>query len=234
MKWRFLVVLSIGVLVVGCNQAELTNMKDANEKLEAENQSLKSTQTKMQNQMDRMGEIDRRMNFWVSQMQNVKARIETNMGNMEVKLYPGKAPIHCFAFIARAEGGFYDNTQFHRVIPGFMIQGGDPNSKNKDPYDDGSGGPLVNIPHEFNDTKHMKGILSMARVGDVNAGAGCQFFIMHGPTPHLDGQYTAFGEVTSGLDVLDKIANVKVIENNPRLQNHPVNPVIIKHIEVFR
>ncbi len=234
MKWYLLITLGMGLWLTGCNQAELDQLKESNEKLVAENQSLKSTQDKIQNQMNRMEEIDKRVRFWVGQMQNAKARIETNVGNIEVKFYPEKAPIHCFAFIARAEGGFYDNTQFHRVISGFMIQGGDPNTKNKDPYDDGMGGPLVNIPHEFNDTKHMKGILSMARVGDVNVGAGSQFFIMHGPTPHLDGQYTAFGEVINGLDVVDKIANMNVIQNNPRLQDHPSSPVIIKHIEVFR
>ncbi|RMI20092.1 MAG: peptidylprolyl isomerase, partial [Calditrichaeota bacterium] len=183
-----------------------------------------------------------RLRFLARQLKGVKARIKTNYGDIELELFPDKAPLHCFAFVTRAESGFYDNTQFHRVIPGFMIQGGDPNSRDKDPYNDGMGGPLVNIPHEFNDTKHVPGVLSTARVSDPNVGAGCQFFIMHGEAPHLDGQYTAFGRVTKGMEVVDRIANVQTYRKSGRplqgrekaLADHPVKPVIIKTIEVYR
>ncbi|MDE2724955.1 MAG: peptidylprolyl isomerase, partial [Gemmatimonadota bacterium] len=150
----------------------MEDLKQANEKLNNENRSLKSSLSKAQNQIKRTGKIGDRMLFLVSQIRNVKARIATNMGDIELKFHPEKAPVHCLAFITRAESGFYDNTKFHRVIKNFMIQGGDPNSKDDDPSDDGMGGPLVHIPHEFNDTNHVPGILSMARVSDVSAGAG--------------------------------------------------------------
>ncbi len=117
-----------------------------------------------------------------------------------------------------------------------MIQGGDPKSKDKDPENDGTGGPVVNIPHEFNDTRHMRGILSMARTSDMSVGAGSQFFVMHASKPHLDGEYTAFGQVTGGMDVVDRIANARTYENpkNPSMRTHPVKPVVIKTIEVYR
>ncbi|RMF56672.1 MAG: peptidylprolyl isomerase [Calditrichaeota bacterium] len=157
------------------------------------------------------------------------------MGTIELEFFPEKAPLHCFNFITRAESGFYNGTQFHRIIKGFMIQGGDPKSKDKDPYNDGTGGPIVNIPNEFNEIHHGPGILSMARVSDPSVGAGCQFFIMHGDAPQLDKQYTVFGKVTKGMEVVDKIANVPTYGNrNPRLRDHPIEPVIIRRIEVFR
>ena len=144
------------------------------------------------------------------------------------------APVHVFNFVARAESGFYDNTQFHRVIPGFMIQGGDPNSRDDNKLNNGQGGPLTMIPHEFNSTRHERGILSMARVSDKTAGAGSQFFIMHADRFHLDNEYTAFGRVTSGMDVVDRIAEVEKHTDEPRLRDHPVNPVVIRTIEVYK
>ena len=153
------------------------------------------------------------------------------MGDIEVKFFPEKAPLHVFAFVTRAEAGFYNGTQFHRVIPGFMIQGGDPKSRDNDPFDDGTGGPIAMLPHEFNDIKHVPGILSTARVPDVSVGAGSQFFIMHGTSPNLDGQYTAFGQVTKGMDVVDEIAKARTMQNPP---NHPVKPIRIRKIEVYR
>ena len=172
---------------------------------------------------------DDKFMFLTSKIQGIKARIKTNMGDIELKFFPDKAPLHCYTFITRAEAGFYNNTKFHRVISGFMIQGGDPNTKtnNKDSY--GSGGPMAMMPHEFNDTHHKRGILSTARTSDVNAGAGSQFFIMHADNPGLNNQYTVFGEVTKGLEVVDKIATSKK-DNRDR----PLKPVIIKTIEVYK
>jgi cyclophilin family peptidyl-prolyl cis-trans isomerase len=155
--------------------------------------------------------------------------IKTNHGDIEAEFYPEKAPIHVFNFVTRAESGFYDGTMFHRVIKGFMIQGGDPLSKDANPTNDGSGGPIASIPHEFNDIKHVKGILSMARTGDKRAGAGSQFFIMHAANPGLDGQYTVFGNVTAGLDVVDKIARTKTGAGD-----RPMKNAVIRMIEVFR
>ncbi len=224
-----LVLWGLCLLMAGCGDSEVEDLKQANEKLNNENRSLKSSLSKAQNQVKRAGEIGNRMVFLVNQIRNVKARIVTNMGDIELKFHPEKAPIHSLAFITRAESGFYDNTKFHRVIENFMIQGGDPNSKDDDPSDDGTGGGLVHIPHEFNDTKHVPGVLSMARISDVSAGAGSQFFVMHGTAPNLDNQYTAFGEVTKGMDVLNRIAMVETVPGD-----RPIRPVVIERVDVFR
>ncbi|MBL8027880.1 MAG: peptidylprolyl isomerase [Fibrobacteres bacterium] len=167
-------------------------------------------------------------------MKGVKVKIVTSMGDIDCQFYADKAPIHVWNFITRAESGFYDNTKFHRIIPGFMIQGGDPNTKSDNAYSYGQGGPLVPIPHEFNDVHHRAGILSMARVSDVSMGAGSQFFVMHGEAPHLDNQYTAFGEVVAGMDVVNAIAAVETNRLDPMLRDQPVKPVVIKKMIVSR
>lgn len=136
----------------------------------------------------------------------VNAIIETKFGNMELEFYPEKAPKHVENFIKLAKEGFYDGTIFHRVIPGFMIQGGDPNTKTDNTSSYGTGGPGYTVNQEFNDIVHERGILSMARSQDPNS-AGSQFFVMVRHSPHLDGQYTVFGKVTSGMEVADKIVS---------------------------
>jgi cyclophilin family peptidyl-prolyl cis-trans isomerase len=131
-----------------------------------------------------------------------------HLGNIEIELFPKIAPKHVHNFDSLVAIKFYDKTAFHRVIPGFMIQGGDPNSKDKPKSTWGYGDPSqTKVPAEFNDTKHVRGIISAARSQDPNS-ATSQFFIMHGNAPHLDGQYTAFGKVVTGMDVVDKICNV--------------------------
>ncbi len=134
------------------------------------------------------------------------AVIETTMGNIELEFLDDVAPGHVKNFKDLANKGFYDGTIFHRVIPGFMIQGGDPNSKNEDRSMHGVGGPGYTINAEFNDTPHDRGILSMARSQDPNS-AGSQFYIVVKDSHFLDGQYTAFGRVLKGMDVADKIVN---------------------------
>ncbi len=137
-----------------------------------------------------------------------KAIIKTKFGDMEVKFYPEKAPKHVENFIKLAKSGFYDKTIFHRVIPGFMIQGGDPNTKDPSkPETYGMGGPSERLKAEFNDIPHRRGILSMARTNDPNS-AGSQFFIVVKDSNFLDRQYTVFGEVVTGLEVADKIVNL--------------------------
>lgn len=136
----------------------------------------------------------------------VNAIIETKFGNIELEFYPEKAPKHVENFVKLAREGFYDGTIFHRVIPGFMIQGGDPNTKTDNTRIYGTGGPGYEIDQEFNDTPHERGILSMARSADPNS-AGSQFFIVVKKAASLDGQYTVFGNVTSGMDVADKIVS---------------------------
>ena len=141
------------------------------------------------------------------------AVIETNLGRIEMKLLPELAPEHVRNFVKLAHDGFYDGTLFHRVIPGFMIQGGDPNTKDSSLKSQwGMGGPGYSIKAEFNTRSHLKGIVSMARSQDPDS-AGSQFFIVTSDSTFLDREYTVFGEVTDGMDVADKIVNL------PRDQN---------------
>jgi peptidyl-prolyl cis-trans isomerase B (cyclophilin B) len=130
------------------------------------------------------------------------------LGDIVVKFYSDVAPNHVKNFTKLASEKFYDGTTFHRVIPGFMIQGGDPNSKGQDRSTHGLGGPGYKVPAEFNSRPHKRGVLSMARANDPNS-AGSQFFICVADSNFLDWKYTAFGEVVSGMDVADKIANFK-------------------------
>jgi peptidyl-prolyl cis-trans isomerase B (cyclophilin B) len=150
------------------------------------------------------------------------AVIETRLGNIELEFFEDKAPGHVKNFKTLAKTGFYNGTLFHRVIPGFMIQGGDPNSKNPDRSMHGMGGPGYNIKAEFNSTKHDRGILSMARSQDPNS-AGSQFFIVVKDAHFLDGQYTAFGKVIKGMEVADKIVSAP---RDPR--DNPLEPISMK------
>ena len=134
------------------------------------------------------------------------AVIETKFGKIGVEFFEDKAPGHVKNFKDLARKGFYNGTIFHRVIPGFMIQGGDPNTKSDDRSIHGMGGPGYSIKAEFNDTPHKRGILSMARSKDPNS-AGSQFYIVVKDSAFLDGQYTAFGKVLSGMTVADQIVN---------------------------
>lgn len=145
-----------------------------------------------------------------------KAIIKTKLGEMEIKFFPDRAPKHVENFIKLAKKGDYNGTIFHRVIPGFMIQGGDPNTKDpnkKELY--GMGGPGYSIKAEFNDTPHKRGIVSMARSNDPDS-AGSQFFIVVEDSPFLDGKYTVFGQVVKGMGVADKIvAQPRDARDNP-------------------
>ena len=137
-------------------------------------------------------------------MAETRAVIETKFGNIELKFFPDVAPNHVNNFIELAKKGFYDGTTFHRIIPGFMIQGGDPNSKSPDKSTHGMGGPGYSVKAEFNALPHKKGTLSMARSASPDS-AGSQFFICVAAAPFLDRQYTVFGEVVSGIEAADKI-----------------------------
>ena len=142
-----------------------------------------------------------------------KAVIKTKFGDMEIVFFPDKAPNHVQNFIKLAKSGYYNGTIFHRVIPGFMIQGGDPNTKDSNkPESYGMGGPNEKLKAEFNETPHRRGIVSMARTNDPNS-AGSQFFIVVKDSNFLDGQYTVFGEVVKGMEVADKIVS---LPRNPR------------------
>mgnify|MGYP001307375302 FL=1 len=132
--------------------------------------------------------------------------LETSRGTMKLKLFPKIAPKHCANFKKLANSGFYDGTKFHRIIPGFMIQGGDINSRDNDGDNDGFGGPGWTVDAEFSDRPHLRGTLSMARSADPNS-AGSQFFICVADAPHLDGKYTVFGEVIDKVHIVDHIVN---------------------------
>lgn len=129
-------------------------------------------------------------------------------GEIVLRFYPDVAPNHVKNFLDLARQKFYDGTTFHRVIPGFMIQGGDPNSRSPDRSTHGLGGPGYRIKAEFNSRPHKRGVLSMARASDPDS-AGSQFFICVADAHFLDWQYTVFGEVVSGIEVADRIAAVK-------------------------
>ena len=156
----------------------------------------------------------------------MKAIITMENGKtMTIELYPEKAPITVDNFVKLVKEGFYDGLIFHRVIPGFMIQGGDPEGT-------GMGGPGHTIKGEFrangvnNDLKHTRGVISMARTMAPNS-AGSQFFIMHADAPHLDGQYAAFGKMTDGFDALDEIASVRTNAMDKPLDEQKMAKVII-------
>ena len=153
-----------------------------------------------------------------------RAIIDTKFGEMEIEFFPDKAPGHVENFVKLAEKGFYDGTGFHRVIKGFMIQGGCPKG-------DGTGGPGYQIKAEFNDVHHGRGILSMARSQNPDS-AGCQFFVCHGDAGFLDRQYTAFGKLVEGDDVLEKIATAPVQPGGER--SKPVNAVRINKVTIQR
>jgi len=155
-----------------------------------------------------------------------KATIETNFGNMILELMPETAPETVRNFVKLAKSSFYDGVLFHRVIPGFMIQGGDPNTKKPDKSKWGTGGPGHNIKAEFSSRSHLRGIVSMARATDPNS-AGSQFFIVTTDSTFLDRQYTVFGRVLEGMTVADKIVNLPRDKNDCPLQEAKILRVSI-------
>jgi cyclophilin family peptidyl-prolyl cis-trans isomerase len=163
-------------------------------------------------------------------VKNEVAVMETDYGTVVLGFYPESAPNHVERFKELAREGFYDGVMFHRIIPGFVVQTGDPKTKPGAGYDRmefGTGGSGQNIEAEFNERKHTRGTLSMARSQDPNS-ADSQFFVVLEAQPHLDGKYTAFGEVLQGMEVIDRVA---AVETDAR--DMPVEPVRIKSVEVM-
>lgn len=152
--------------------------------------------------------------------------MKTSKGVIKMELYPDIAPNTVKNFISLIQKGFYDGTQFHRVIPHFMIQGGDP-------HGNGTGGPGYSIRGEFtsnrfqNDLKHTRGVISMARTVDPNS-AGSQFFIMAEDSPYLDGEYASFGRVTSGMEEVDRIVNTPRDYDDKPLEKEPIESVTVE------
>ena len=174
------------------------------------------------------------------------AVISTKHGDMVVEFYPDVAPMHVESFITLAEEEYFNGTTFHRVIPGFVIQGGDPNSKSANRALHGTGGRAGKffglgdendsntwlIPAEFNDIPHTKGILSMARTNDPNS-ASSQFFVCHDNAPFLDKNYTVFGKVIKGLEVIDLIVNSEKDMNDNPLEKIEMTVLIKDKSEIF-
>jgi peptidyl-prolyl cis-trans isomerase B (cyclophilin B) len=158
------------------------------------------------------------------------AVMETTKGKMVIEFWEKDAPATVANFKKLARQGFYDGTGFHRIIKGFMIQGGDPKSKNPKAADLGTGDPGYKIKAEFNSKKHAPGVISMARGEDPNS-AGSQFFLMHGAAPFLDGKYTAFGKVIEGMDVLNDIANTPVTMGNGEMSK-PTEWTTLKSVKI--
>lgn len=174
------------------------------------------------------------------------AVISTKYGDMIVEFYPDVAPLHVESFVALANEKYFDGTTFHRVIPDFVIQGGDPNSKLENRSLHGTGGRAGKffgigdendsstwlIPQEFNSIAHEKGVLSMARTNDPNS-ASSQFFVCHGDPSFLDNNYTVFGKVIQGLEVIDSIANVEKDMNDNPLEKIEMTVKMMKRSEVL-
>lgn len=163
----------------------------------------------------------------MSSYENKVAELHTSAGQIDIRFFPDVAPGHVKNFLELAQNGFYNGTKFHRVIPGFMIQGGDPNTKGGDPSLWGTGGSGRNIDAEFNSVKHKRGIVSMARSSSPNS-ASSQFFIMVADYPSLDNQYSVFGQVTKGMDVADKIVSARSGPNDRPLEPTTIDKIVIR------
>lgn len=163
----------------------------------------------------------------MSEYKDKIAELHTAKGEIDIRFFPDKAPNHVRNFIDLAQQGFYNGTKFHRVIPGFMVQGGDPNTVSGHPSTWGTGGSPNRLRAEFNEIHHKRGIVSMARSNHPDS-ASSQFFICVADAGYLDKQYTAFGEVTKGMDVVDKIVNAPRNAQNDR----PNDPVSIDSVTI--
>ncbi|MFM9872892.1 MAG: peptidylprolyl isomerase, partial [Fimbriimonadaceae bacterium] len=166
--------------------------------------------------------------------------IETTKGKITIMFFPQVAPNHVANFIKLSKEGFYNGTRFHRCIPGFMIQGGDPNSRKMEASDLwGTGGPQdekgnrISVNAEFSKLKHLRGVLSMARSSDPNS-AGSQFFVMHANAPSLDGKYSAFGKVIEGIEIVDEIVKTGPTDRQLNGSVPPNNAVEISKITIAK
>ncbi|HNW59598.1 MAG TPA: peptidylprolyl isomerase [bacterium] len=222
MKKIVLVLACAALLAAGCGKKEQGENKPA---AQAQKECTALSDTQLQQLLEKVKQTP---------MDPVEgsevAVLETNYGKMVATFFTDKAPMTCTSFKRLVKAGYYDCTQFHRVIKGFMIQGGDVNSKDAIIGNEGEGGPGYSLPAEFNDTPHDLGILSMARRGDDINSAGSQFFIClsREGTRGLDGQYTAFGKLIEGIDVLQKIGDAAVTMSAMGENSVPVQPIYIK------
>lgn len=159
------------------------------------------------------------------------ALIKTAYGEMTIAFWPDVAPKTVENFKKLARSGYYDGTAFHRIIKGFMVQGGCPNTKAGESGMPGTGGPGWKVKAEFNKKPHVRGVISMARSSDPDS-AGSQFFLCHGNAGFLDGKYTAFGELVKGDDVLEKIANVPTSQGGGGEKSTPIDRVEVESVKI--
>jgi cyclophilin family peptidyl-prolyl cis-trans isomerase len=222
MKKMLMIVACAAILLSGCGKKEQAETKPA---VQGKPECTALNDQQIQQLLEKVKQTP---------MDPVEASevavLETNYGKMVATFFTDKAPMTCTSFKRLVNAGYYDCTQFHRVIQNFMIQGGDINSKDAIIGNEGEGGPGYSLPAEFNDTPHDKGILSMARRGDDINSAGSQFFIClsREGTKGLDGQYTVFGKLIEGLDVLEKIGSAPVSMSAMGENSVPVEPIYIK------
>src|SRR4030095_616988 len=217
-KLTALYFLAVMLIANGCGgkKTDTSDLQKKDTTKQTQQTQTQQDQTKMKDTL-KMKEDSTKTD--VSKESNVVV-LKTSMGEIEIELYPKDAPKHVENFKKLVKEKFYDGTTFHRVIPGFMIQGGDPNSKDNDRSNDGVCGPGYTIPAEIKG-KHEKGSVAAARLGDqVNPkkeSSGSQFYIVTGEASHLDGQYTVFGKVIKGMDIALKIEKVDRDErDNPK------------------
>lgn len=220
MKKYFLFLLAAALLLGGCAAKE-TPAPDTNSSANSNLNQPMSSQDQLQQLISKLGHED-----LLSQYNG--AILKTNLGDIKVKFYNEDSPLTVNNFLNLAKTNFYNETKFHRVINDFMIQGGDPNSKDDDWSNDGMGGPAYKFKDEINQHKLVRGSLAMANSGKNTNGS--QFFIVTKyATPWLDGLHTNFGEVVEGMDVVDKIEALEKDAND-----HPLKDATIKSIELIK
>ena len=217
MKRLFILILAFAMLLMGCQKNEDTTTAAPSTEKETETTTAETTAEETTRNPDAVDPMD---------VETMTAEITVkDYGTIKLELYPSKAPQTVSNFVSLANQGFYDGTIFHRVIEGFMIQGGDPEGT-------GLGGPGYSIKGEFesngfeNDIKHDRGVLSMARKSAPLDSAGSQFFIVQEAAPHLDGDYAAFGKVVEGMEIVDEIASCETDANDK-----PLTDIVIESIK---
>lgn len=231
-KLIVLSVLTLSIFAFACGQKKSATdeTKKQDNVTQNQTQNTQTTQNSTTQKTDSM-KTSKDTNKTADSKDSKESNIvimKTSMGDIELELFEKDAPLHVANFKKLVKSGFYEKTTFHRVIQGFMIQGGDPNSKDADRSNDGQGGPGYTVPAEIK-LKHEKGSLAAARLGDdVNPkreSSGSQFYIVTGEASHLDGQYTVYGKVIKGFDVVQKIEKVK-----KDARDNPEEKVVIEKV----
>ena len=223
-------ILSFLAFVCGDSKTDQTDVKKQDnttqQQTQQQNTQTQNTQQKTDSMTTKTDSTDTKDKK--DSKESYTVVLKTSMGDIEIELNEKDAPQHVANFKKLVKSGFYEGTTFHRVIPGFMIQGGDPNSKDSDRSNDGQGGPGYTVPAEIK-AGHVKGSIAGARLGDAvnpkKESSGSQFYIVTGEASHLDGQYTVYGKVTKGMDIALKIENVKKDG-----MDNPIEKVVIQKV----